>query len=337
MTVGVDVYTTVPHADDASTSFRRTIADTIRWSEAAGAVGLSLPGGHDRPDPWVGAQYVLERSETLVPLIATDAADLHPLATARKIAALAAVYGRRVDLDLVATEHPGELRALGIFLDHHQRHDRLAEYGQVIAALLSPGGVHTYRGHYYEISSARVHPALPAGCTPRLFVTGSSPAATAAGRVLGAIRISDAPALDGAAPDAQRPHGGGLRLGLIARETAAQAWQEAHRRHPEAGADEPDSVFWAHPQQAAAARCPYLVGSAADVAQALARYVDLGLEVLVLGPVHDEDDLQAAIGALRLAERLAAGRSASPMRGWSVDPMPGHHATGPLRAATVDK
>ncbi|GAA2632226.1 hypothetical protein GCM10010399_75660 [Dactylosporangium fulvum] len=336
MIAGVDVYSTFPRDDGSSPDFLRHAADALRWTEAAGIIGTLIAGDHECVDPWVGAQLVLEQSSTLVPVVATDPADLHPFGAARKVTTLSTLFGRRVDLDLVAGGNQAELRALGIFLDHHERYDRLTEYGQIIIALLAPGGPTTYRGNFYEMSDAAVRPPLPPGLAPHFFVTGSSPAAAAASRALGATRLTTARALEEYGADSQRRHSGGLRLGLIARETSAQAWQEARRRYP-GDNGRYDGAFWSHPLDAPSARCPYLVGSESEVAQTLAQYFDLGLEVLVLGPPHDEDDQHQAMSAVRLARRLRTKASGAPMRGWPVQSMTPMTADGgaPLTADSL--
>jgi hypothetical protein len=118
----------------------------------------------------------------------------------------------------------------------------------------------------------------------------------------------------------QRPNGieTGIRVGIVARDTAEAAWDVAHRRFPKdrkgqlaqqlatkvsdshwhhrlselderPGAE--DSPYWLGPFQNYKTFCPYLVGSYRRVAEELAAYVGLGFKTFVLDIPHSKEEL----------------------------------------------
>lgn len=314
MTGAVDVYSTFPRAADAPGDLLRHAADVARWTGAAGVGGLLLPAA-DGVDAWALAQVLLERSTGLVPLVEVDATERHPLTVARAVASLTSLYQRRIDLGLVAGGPPARLRAYGVFLDHDDRYARLTEFGQGVLALLSADKPVTHRGIYYEMLDAPAAP-LPAGFTPRRFVAGSSAAAAITTRALGGKVLAGAEPAGAYAMHSRGLHGRALRLGVIARETGAEAARIARQRFPGAPAAPAgsSSPYRAHP----AGRYAFLVGSYTDVGQYLARYLDLGLETLVLEPPVDEDDQHHAMEAVRRAWTARSPTSEAPDRDWPL-------------------
>ena len=67
----LEVYGTYPSVRGATPdSFVAPILDVARWSESAGMRGLLVFTDNDTMDPWAAAQFLLERTATLVPLVA---------------------------------------------------------------------------------------------------------------------------------------------------------------------------------------------------------------------------------------------------------------------------
>jgi alkanesulfonate monooxygenase len=50
---------------------------------------------NDSMDPWAAAQFLLEHTATLVPLVAVQPLYMHPFTAARKVTTLSSMYGRR--------------------------------------------------------------------------------------------------------------------------------------------------------------------------------------------------------------------------------------------------
>ncbi|GIH19613.1 LLM class flavin-dependent oxidoreductase [Rugosimonospora africana] len=330
----LDVYGTFPLTEaNAGEQFTAPILDVARWSEAAGLRGLLVFTDNDSLDPWAAAQFLLERTAGLVPLVAAQPVYMHPYTAARKVSTLASLYGRRVDLNLVTGGYRPHLRALGDELRHDERYARLVEYGEIMAELLATDGPVTRRGAHFEVNAAVMNPPMPAGVRPRVFVAGTSPAAAAAAARLGATRLMYPRSPDEYAGDPSVLAGVGVRVGIIARDTSEAAWAIARRRYPyepvfeefrefavpdfdaqwhdEIWSDSdrreyaPDGAYWLYPFRISREFCPYLVGSHAEVAQLLSRYLAMGSGTLILNEARSEDDVFHAVEAIRQAERIA--------------------------------
>lgn len=328
----LQIYGTYPALHGVGDGRRRgTVLDAVRWSEAAGIEGLLVFTDNESIDPWAASQFLLERAATLVPLVAVQPLYMHPYTAARMVASLAALYDRRIDLNLVTGGFRPHMWALGCALPHDDRYRRLTEYGTVLLSLLRDGGPVDFRGDYYETVQAALRTPLPQRLQPRVFVAGTSPAAAAVAREFGAVRL--------VYPLAPREYevgqdlgDCGMRVGIIARERSEDAWRIAYQRYPRDSVTERLRAFerpyldarwsdalwaatdgepagagayWPYPFRASKEFCPYLVGSYPEVAQVLARYLDTGIRVLILAQPWEEDDLPHAVEAIRCAQRLS--------------------------------
>jgi alkanesulfonate monooxygenase len=326
----LELYGTFP--SDAPLDPTAHAVDTARWAENAGLTGMLVFTDNQSPDPWVCAQLILERTTSVVPLVAVQPNYMHPYATARKVSTLALLYGRRVDLNMVTGSYAPDHSSLGCRLDHDRRYERLVEYTEIVTSLLHGGGRLTHSGRYYELFEADLQPRLPSGLDPTCFIAGNSPMAIAAARKLGVVRLTYPLRPHEYTGDERPLNRTGIRIGVIARDTTERAWCEAHRRFP------PDPVgtavraltasqldarwhdalwtrtgdvvgvedmYWMHPFRSSQTYCPFLVGSQAEVAGFLAEYIRLGVSMLMLARPDTEDDLFHAVDTVRRAERLA--------------------------------
>jgi alkanesulfonate monooxygenase len=259
---------------------------------------------------------------------------MHPYAVAKIVASLAFLHGRRIYLNMVAGGFKSDLEALDDRTPHDERYTRLAEYTTVIMNLLRGGPV-TVDGRYYRITNVKMTPALPPALLPGVFVSGSSDAGLAAARQLGALAVSyPKPVAEyeasGTAPDAAAL---GIRIGIIAREDADDAWTVARKRFPEdrtgqlthqlamkvsdsewhtqlsrlgetpASSEQP---YWMVPFENYKTFCPYLVGSYDRVADEVARYVGVGYRTIILDvPAGPEELDHIGIVCERAAARVA--------------------------------
>jgi len=336
----MDVYSTLRNSwSIESSAYRKVVANLARWIDDSDCSGLLVVTDHNVIDPWAAAQHLIELTDKLVPLVALQPPYAHPYAAARIISSLGFIYGRRVDLNLVTGGNPGDLRSVGCILDHDTRYDRLVEYARVVEALLTQTEPLSHRGAYYDLDLAVLQPQLPPALMPKTFVAGSSRACVEAARALGAVRLAYPRAIEEYAADPSALDGTGVRLGIIARDTSAQAWAVAHRRFPPDRAAEQvhdhiaprtpgwggklledarrqqdaavlSPVYWLYPFRSFKEYCPYLVGSYDEVAELLSRYLDLGVNTLIMAVPWDEDDLHHALTAIRHAESLSLERSA---------------------------
>jgi alkanesulfonate monooxygenase len=332
----VTVYTTIPILGKREPGeYRERLVREARWAEAAGMDGTLVVSDNASLDPWAVAQYLIERTERFVPLVAVNAAYVHPLATARMIASLGFLYGRPVHLNYVNGGFQRHLEQLGGELDHDKRYDQLAEFVEIVSRLLAGGRPVTYSGAHYRVEKASVSPRLATGLLPRAYLSGTSDPCRAAADRLGVPRVAPPREIEAHAADPARAHRG-LRLGILARDTSAEAWRVARKRfpvddvgekvhdfsartvrsawHQQLSGDalqstEPIGAYWLYPFRSYQTLWPLLVGSHPEVGELLGRYLATGADTLVLDQPYDEEDPWHAMKALDIACQVSPERS----------------------------
>jgi alkanesulfonate monooxygenase len=275
-------------------------------------------------DPWLVSQTAIAATERLAPLVAVQPMYMHPYTAASMVSSLAYLHGRAVHLNMLAGGFRNDLVALGDRTEHDERYTRTIEYTQILTALLR-GETVTRQGRWHQVENLKLAPALPEELMPEVLISGSSPAGRAAAEEIGATPIRYPEPLGAGSTDSpDAPTGGGVRMGIIARDDADEAWRVAHERFPadragqvahamamrvsdshwhhqlaarkaaptppaELGA-EPDP-YWLGPFENYQSFCPYLVGSHDRVAAEVARYVERGTDVFVLDIPPAAEDL----------------------------------------------
>jgi alkanesulfonate monooxygenase len=320
----VRIYTTCPPSTAMDrTDYVSTVRDVARWSDRAGFAGILVYTDNSLVDPWLVSQIIVENTEHLCPLVAVQPVYAHPYTVAKLVASLAHLHGRRVHLNMVAGGFRNDLLALDDDTEHDERYRRLVEYTQIVMALLSADKAVTFEGRYYTVTGLRMRPKLPAHLLPDVLVSGSSPAGRDAARDLGAtaVKYPQPPGEEAAWTGNGLAGGFGIRVGIVARDTADEAWRVARARFPEdrrgqvthrlavAVSDshwhgqlseerdrsgdldgEPDP-YWLGPFQNYKTFCPYLVGSYDRVARMLSHYIALGTTTFILDVPQCEEDL----------------------------------------------
>jgi alkanesulfonate monooxygenase len=342
---GIDVYTSSP-SERALTSaqYLARLRSVSQWSDRYGCRGMLIYTDNHSLDPWVLADDVIAHTTALSPLIAVQPVYIHPYAAAQKVGSLAQLYGRSVDLNFVAGGFKFDLAALDDRLEHDARYERLAEYGTILARLVKGERV-TVQGRYYSVFGLKLDAHAPEPLLPRLTVSGSSPGGLKCAETIGATAVMYPKPLEPgwmSAPVPSRERQPkvptGIRIGILARETADDAWRVAERRFPEdakaqawtqAAVQGSDSswlqqlgaltqdrsalerdVYWTGPFANGRSFCPYLVGSYDEVATYLSAYLRGDVRVIILDCPTDEDDLRHAHTVVRLAVSSLVASSA---------------------------
>jgi alkanesulfonate monooxygenase len=309
------------------------VAQVARWSEAAGCEGILVYTDNRLIDPWLLAQRIVECTTTLSPLVAIQPVYSHPYTVAKTIASLGYLHGRRVHLNMVAGGFKRDLEALDDRTPHDERYSRLIEYTRILLELLKSTTPVTLRGRYYRIEQLKLAPALDPALFPGVLLSGSSEAGLEAARALGAIPVKypQPASVETGAGDARPGETMGIRVGIIARATEEEAWQEACRRFPgdrrgeilhglamkvsdsewhrqlsATAEEERDGPYWLFPFQCYKTFCPYLVGSYSRVAAELSRYVGRGARTFILDVPLREDDLRHSNQCFDLCREVAA-------------------------------
>ncbi|WP_052393837.1 LLM class flavin-dependent oxidoreductase [Kutzneria sp. 744] len=318
-----------PRADEL-----RTVVGSARRAQRHGLDGLLAFHNLGNLDPWAVASTILHHSESVTPLVALAPHAMPPFTAAKLIHTLTRLHGRRIDVNLITGAAGAELEQLGEMLSHDERYDRLIEYGVVLRALLSNYAPLNHSGRFYNYRALRTNSALEEYLRPRFFVAGSSPAARRTVRAVADVAITHPEPVDRFATTfVESDIGIGIRIGLLARETDAEAWRVATARHPYdrraelttamrvrsgsdwsrrlatlAAAEETyDEVYWTGAYRTDKGAMPLLVGSYDRVADYLDRYLALGVRTILLGGLDTDDDFRHAAVVLDDLRTCRAG------------------------------
>ena len=334
MTMGfpapIRLITTCPQSKDVQREeYLARVEQVSRWSDTAGAHGMLVYTDNSIADPWLVAQTALQATRSLAPLIAVQPLYMHPCWAAKMVATLALLHNRRVDINMVAGGFRNDLLSLGDDLEHDPRYDRLVEYAEVMRLALEATEPFSYQGAYYAVEGVRLRPALPPELMPGFFVSGSSGAGLGAARQLRATAVKyPQPAREEPVPAADDELSIGIRVGVLARETDDEAWNDAVLRFPADrsgqithrmamsvtdshwhrqlaarvdGADPSVDTYWLWPFQNYRTFCPYLVGSYERVGVELAAYLERGFRTFILDIPETPDELTHSAAAFAAA------------------------------------
>lgn len=317
----LDIFSTCPQSrDHAPQDYLGKVIDAARWSEEAGCTGMLIYTDNGLVDPWAVADLVIRHTEKLCPLVAVQPIYMHPYSAAKRVASVAYLHGRRICLNMLAGGFRSDLQALNDPTPHDDRYVRTTEYTLIMKALLETNEPITFDGRYYSVQNLRLTPSLPSELHPQILMSGSSEAGMAAAEATASIGIVYPPPVEELGAQ-QSTAGRGVRLGIMARPDAAEAWRLAHERFPadrkgqvthklamavsdsvwhkqlSARADRPEggpSPYWLWPFQSYKTFCPYLVGSYEEVANYVSAYLDIGYRTYILDVPRSPDDLESA-------------------------------------------
>jgi alkanesulfonate monooxygenase len=335
LTDEIVIFSTCPSSADHDVShYLDRIREVSRWSEEAGCSGMLVYSDNRLADPWLVSHAVIQATERLRPLLALQPVYMHPFNAAKAIATLSGWYRRVVDLNLLAGGFKRDLEALGDPTPHDDRYARLEEYTRIVVGILresAEGRGFSFKGRFYEVENLRLTLPFDAAMMPRLLVSGTSPSGRACARALGAVPVEYPLPAASYADEAREGGARGLRVGIIARETEAEAWAVAearfpadrrgeishkmamkvsdsdwHRRLSEAPTGAPGDPFWLRPFQSYQTFCPYLVGSFERIAAEIGRYVQAGFSLFILDIPATPDELRIAGEVFRRAREAQA-------------------------------
>ena len=334
---GITIFATCPQSKDLPPDrYLENVRDVARWSEAAGCKGILVYTDNGLVDPWLVSQEVVRATEKLAPLVAVQPIYMHPYSVAKMVSSLAFMHGRRLFLNMLAGGFKGDLIALGDKTEHDDRYKRTVEYSRIVLDLLRGESPVSCSGHWYQVENLTLAPPLPAQLFPGVLISGSSDAGLEAAKAIGAVpvRYPKPPEEQEAMAEAH-----GIRVGIVARADANEAWRVALERFPEdrrgqvthklatkasdshwhhqlsgrdGGAELDDSgepnPYWLGPFQNYKTFCPYLVGSHERVAEEVAEYMRLGSTHFILDIPASEEELAHIGTVFERAESLAATR-----------------------------
>ena len=317
-------------------------------AEELGFEGALTPTGLWCEDAWVTTAMLSQRTERLKFMIAFRPGLVSPTLAAQMAATFQRQSAGRLLLNVVTGGDSAEQRALGDHLDKDARYERTAEFLSIVRELWRGAEV-DLDGRQLSVSGAQLE-QLPAP-TPPIYFGGSSPAAldVAARYVEVYLSWGEPPSLlrdkldvvSALASEQGRRLRLGIRLHVVCRDSAAEAWREAERLldgipaetielvqarlarsesegqrrmislHNGSASDlEVAPNLWAGVGLARGGAGTALVGSHEEVAERIQEYAALGISEFVLsGYPHLEEAYWFAEGVLPvLRERgLSAG------------------------------
>jgi alkanesulfonate monooxygenase len=212
------------------------LGQIARSAEQLGFEAALTPTGAWCEDAWLVTAMLTEVTERLKFLVAFRPGLISPTLSAQMAATFQRHSRGRLLLNVVTGGESAEQRAYGDFLGKEQRYARCDEFLDIVTRLWR-GETVTYQGEHLQVEGARLA-TLPAP-VPELYFGGSSgPAGPVAARRTDVyLTWGEAPAavdkklrwMDGLAREAGRTLRYGIRLHVISRDTADEAWRQADR------------------------------------------------------------------------------------------------------------
>ncbi|MFK0089205.1 FMNH2-dependent alkanesulfonate monooxygenase [Pseudomonas sp. NPDC090755] len=207
-------------------------------ADGLGYYGVLIPTGRSCEDSWVVASALAPLTERLRYLVAIRPGIISPTVSARMSATLDRLSGGRLLINVVTGGDPDENRGDGIHLSHSERYEVSDEFLRIWRRVLQGEAV-DFEGKHFKVQNAKaLYPPVQKPYPP-LYFGGSSEAAheLAAEQLDVYLTWGEPPAAvaekiaDVRARAAR--HGRtvkfGIRLHVIVRETADEAWQAADR------------------------------------------------------------------------------------------------------------
>ncbi|MFC7484651.1 LLM class flavin-dependent oxidoreductase [Luedemannella flava] len=322
------------------------LGQIARSAEQLGFVGALTPTGAWCEDAWLSTAMLTEVTERLKFLVAFRPGLLSPTLAAQMAATFQRHSKGRLLLNVVTGGEAHEQRAYGDFLSKDERYARADEFLQVVRALWR-GETVDLLGQHLTVERARLS-RVPDPVPPIYFGGSSGPAGPVA------ARHSDVYLTWGEPPDAVAKKiswiGGlaeihdrtlryGIRLHVITRDTAEEAWAQARklldgisdadiaaaqaglarsgsegqRRMLELHGGRRDDLeiapnLWAGVGLVRGGAGTALVGSHTEVADRIAEYHALGLtEFILSGYPHLEEATGSARACCRSCARVVCG------------------------------
>ncbi|KAB0496905.1 MULTISPECIES: FMNH2-dependent alkanesulfonate monooxygenase [Pseudomonas] len=207
-------------------------------ADSLGYHGVLIPTGRSCEDSWVIASALVPLTERLRYLVAIRPGIISPTVSARMAATLDRLSGGRLLINVVTGGDPDENRGDGSFLDHSERYEVTDEFLKIWRRVLQGESV-DFEGKHLRVQNAKaLYPPVQKPYPP-LYFGGSSEAAhdLAAEQVDVYLTWGEPPAAVAEKLADVRERAArngrtvkfGIRLHVIVRETAEEAWKAADK------------------------------------------------------------------------------------------------------------
>jgi alkanesulfonate monooxygenase len=212
------------------------LAQVARAAEHVGFTGVLTPVGTYCEDAWLTTAALLRETRSLKFLVALRPGALTPTLAAQMAASYQRLSGGRLLLNVVTGSDAVEQRRFGDRLHHDERYARTDEFLSVLRGAWG-GTPYDFTGEHFQVEGATV--STPPDPVPTVYFGGSSaPALDVAARHVDVyLTWGEPPAAVAAKIAAVRERAArlgrtlrfGIRLHVITRPTADDAWAEAQR------------------------------------------------------------------------------------------------------------
>ena len=207
-------------------------------ADSLGYYGVLIPTGRSCEDSWVVASALAPLTERLRYLVAIRPGIISPTVSARMAATLDRLSGGRLLINVVTGGDPDENRGDGIHLSHAERYEVTDEFLRIWRRLLQGESV-DFAGKHLQVENAKaLYPPIQKPYPPLYFGGSSAEAHDLAaeqvdvyltwGEPPQAVAQKIADVREKAAKQG-RSVKFGIRLHVIVRETAEEAWQAADK------------------------------------------------------------------------------------------------------------
>jgi len=320
------------------------LGQIARSAEQLGFEAALTPTGAWCEDAWLTCAMLTEVTERLKFLVAFRPGQVSPTLSAQMASTFQRQSRGRLLLNVVTGGESAEQRAYGDFLSKDERYERTGEFLDIVTSLWR-GETVAREGKHLKVEGARLS-RLP-DPVPDIYFGGSSQAAGPVAAKYSDVYLTwgEPPAavdtklrwIEELAAASDRTLRFGIRLHVISRDTADEAWRQADRliervddemiRKVQAGLSQSESEgqrrmrelhsggdrhsltvapnLWAGVGLVRGGAGTALVGSHAEVADRIEEYADLGItEFILSGYPHLEEAYWFGEGVLPiLAER----------------------------------
>ncbi len=211
------------------------IGQIARSAEQLGFAGALTPASSWCEDAWIMTAGLSQVTERFKFLVAFRPGLLSPTLAAHMAATYQRISRGRLLLNVVTGGDDAEQRRYGDHLDKQARYRRAGEFLQVLRELWSGRPV-DFTGEFIDVRGAQI---VPAPQWPTIYLGGSSAAALDVAASWADVYLTwgEPPAAVAEKLDAVRKRAKaagrelrfGIRLHVIARDSAAEAWAQAQR------------------------------------------------------------------------------------------------------------
>jgi len=207
-------------------------------ADSLGYYGVLIPTGRSCEDSWVVASALAPLTERLRYLVAIRPGIISPTVSARMAATLDRLSGGRLLINVVTGGDPDENRGDGIHLSHAERYEVTDEFLRIWRRVLQGESVN-FNGKHLQVENAKaLYPPIQKPYPPLYFGGSSAEAHDLAaeqvdvyltwGEPPQAVAQKIADVREKAAKQG-RTVKFGIRLHVIVRETAEEAWKAADK------------------------------------------------------------------------------------------------------------